>query len=334
MRRLRFIFSGAALAVAPWFGASPVHAQSADGRAGRNRKARIGYVSWFSTASNINLELFRKGMREIGHEEGKTYELEVTFAGGDPALAQAAIRKLVETPPVDVLVVSATPVAKAAKQATQTVPIVMLTSNALAAGLVSSLARPGGNITGVSLLLTDLSGKRLEMLREFMPKLKKVAFIGSAQDQNGPVFLSELETAATRNRIEVLSRMVNSPQDITQGLFDSLRQQGAQAVFVQPIFTGYQDRIVPMATNAKLPVVSDWSAFAEAGALFTHSASQSAANHRMAYFVDRILKGAKPEDLPVEQPTELELVVNRKAARQWGLTIPQSVLLRSTRVID
>ena len=316
------------------FGVRPSKAQSVDGKAGRTRKARVGWVSWFPSTMTANLDQFRDGMRSLGHTEGKTYELDATFTGGDHELTLRVTRKLLEPPGVDVLVASATPAAHIAKQATQTVPIVMLTSNALATGLVSSLARPGGNLTGVSLLLTDLSGKRLEILREMMPKLRKVAFIGSSKDPNAKSFASELETATARSRVELLTRLVNGPEAISQSLFDSLRREGAEAVFVQPIFTGHQDTIVPMAARAKLPVVSDWSAFADAGALFTHGSDQGTAIRRMAYFVDRILKGAKPNDLPVEQPTELELVVNRKTARQLGLTVPQSVLLRATRVID
>jgi putative ABC transport system substrate-binding protein len=316
------------------FGVRESKAQSVDSKAGLARKARIGWVSWFPSTTTANLDQFRDGMRALGHAEGKTYELDATFTGGDRELTVRAIQKLLEPPGVDVLVANATPVAHIAKQATQTVPIVMLTSNALATGLVSSLARPGGNLTGVSLLLTDLSGKRLEILREMMPKLRKAAFIGSSKDPNAKSFANELESAAVRSRVELLIRMVIGPEAINQALFDNLRREGAEAVFVQPIFTGHQNDIVPMAARAKLPVVSDWSAFADAGALFTHGSDQGAAIRRMAYFVDRILKGAKPNDLPVEQPTELELVVNRKAARQLGIAVPQSVLIRATRVID
>jgi len=316
------------------FGMRDTEAQSVDSKAGRSRKARIGWVSWFPLTMAAHLDHFREGMRALGYTEGKTYELDATFTGGDRELTERVTRKLLEPPSVDILVASTTPAAHIAKQATQTVPIVMFTSNALATGLVSSLARPGGNLTGVSLLSTDLSGKRIELLREFMPQVRKVAFVGSSKDPNAKSFVSEMEAAAASMRIELITRLVDQAGGINQALLDGLRREGAEALFVQPIFTGHQDSIVPLATRAKLPVVADWSVFADAGALFTHGSDRSAAIRRLAYFVDRILKGTKPNDLPVEQPTTLELVVNRRTAQQLGLAIPYSVLLRATRVID
>jgi putative ABC transport system substrate-binding protein len=210
----------------------------------------------------------------------------------------------------------------------------MFTANALATGLVPSLSRPGGNLTGVSLLLTDTAGKRLELLRQIEPGLHTVAFLGSTKDPNAVNFVKETQGAADELGIKLAVKLIDGPQALVQPIFEAMKGDGSQAIIAQPIFIGYQDEIVAMAMKDRLPVISDWAAFAKAGALFTYGARQAAGMRRTAYYVDRILKGAKPADLPVEQPTEFELVVNVKTAKALGLNVPQSLLARADDVIE
>jgi putative ABC transport system substrate-binding protein len=297
------------------------------------RKAKIGYLSWFPDSMRGDLDRFREGMRQLGYIEGKTYEVEAYFTGEDPDLTRRMAQKLVDAP-VDVIVVVATPVAHIVKAATQTIPIVLYCANALATGLVPSLAHPGGNTTGVSLLMTDLAGKRLDLLRQIRPSLQAVGFLGSTKDPNAETFVRETQAAAERMKIKLSVRLVAGPDAVTPAVFADIKRDGCEAVIVQPIYTGYQDKIVPMAMQYGLPSVSDWAVFADAGALLTYGAPQAALMRRTAYYVDRILKGAKPGDLPVEQPTEFELVVNSRTAAQLGWTIPQDVLIRADRVIE
>lgn len=305
------------------------------------RKARIGWLDWFPPSVRPYLDHFRDEMQKLGYAEGKTYELEAHFVSGNRELAEDAARKLAQEP-VDVLIASATPAVHVAKETTDKIPIVMITANALAAGLVPSLAHPGGNLTGVSLLMTDVAGKRLELLRNIRPTIRVVAFLGSTGDTKAAAsdvtlsetFAGETQTAAVRLGVGLSVYRVAGPTAINQAIFDAMKIDGCEAVIVQPIFTGFQDKIVPLAMNTKLPVVADFSVFAEAGALLTYGANQAVLIRRTAHYVDRILKGTKPADLPIEQPTALELVVNKRTAAQLGWTIPQDVLVLADRVIE
>jgi putative tryptophan/tyrosine transport system substrate-binding protein len=211
---------------------------------------------------------------------------------------------------------------------------VMYSANALATGLVPSLSHPGGNLTGVSLLLTDTAGKRLEFLRQIEPGLRAAAFLGSSKDPNTATFVNQTQMAADQMGIKLAVTLIDGPQAIEQPTFEAMKVDGVEAIIAQPIFTGYQDEIVAMAMKDRLPVISDWAVFANAGALFTYGARQAALMQRTAYYVDRILKGAKPADLPVEQPTEFELVINLKTAKALGLTVPQSLLALADDVIE
>jgi len=299
------------------------------------KKAKIGWLDWFPPGVKPYLDYFRDQMRQFGYVEGKDYELEAEFVDGNREAAVNAARKFVQEP-VDVLVASATPAIHVAKEATDKIPIVMITANALAAGLVQSLAHPGGNLTGVSLLMTDVAGKRLELLRNIRPTIRKVAFLGStgdikAADSNvtlSETFVHEAQAAATLLGVKLSVYRIARPSAIEQAIFEAMKADDCEAVIVQPIFTGLQDKVVPMAMNAGLPVVADFSVFADAGALLTYGANQQSLTRRTAYYVERILKGTKPADLPIEQPTELELVINRRTAEQLGWTIPQDVLIR------
>jgi len=297
------------------------------------KKPKIGFLAWFSQSRKDDLERFREGMQEFGYTEPTDYVLEAYLTGGNPQLTREMARKLVEEP-VDVIVAVTTPAVHIAKAATQTIPIVMYSANALATGLVPSLSHPGGNLTGVSLLLTDTAGKHLEFLRQIEPGLRTAAFLGSSMDPNTATFVKQIQTAADQLGIKLTVKLIDGPQAIDQAIFEEMKRGGSEAIIAQPIFTGYQDEIVAMAVKEGLPVISDWAVFAKAGALFTYGGRQSALMQRTAYYVDRILKGAKPADLPVEQPTDFELVVNLKTAKALGLTVPPSLLARADEVIE
>jgi putative ABC transport system substrate-binding protein len=301
--------------------------------AANEKKIQIGFLSWFPPSMNTDIARFRQGMQQVGYAEGKDYDVEAVFVGGNRALCQDIARKLVREP-VDILIAVATPAVQICKEASQTIPIVMVTANALATGLVQSLSRPGGNLTGVSLLLTDLAGKKLELLREIRPTLRAICFLGSTKDPNAATFVRETQAAADRLGVVLSVRLVDDPDAISQPVFDAIKADGSEAVIVQPIFSGYQNEIVTMAKKARLAVIADWGFFADAGALLTYGAPYATLIGRLAYYVDRILKGSIPADLPIEQPTEFELAVNTRTAAELGWTIPQSVLIRADRIIE
>jgi putative tryptophan/tyrosine transport system substrate-binding protein len=297
------------------------------------KKPRIGLLSWLTPTGTPALDQFRDGMQRFGYVEGKNYEIEAYFTGGNRELTREIARKFVQEP-VDILVVIATPAVQIAKEATHTIPIVMQSSDALATGLVPSLSHPGGNLTGLSLLMTDLAGKRLELLHAIRPDLHSVAFLGSTKDPQTSTFVRETQAAASRLGVALSVRLVDGPAAIDQALFDGMKSDGNEAVIVSPIFFGAQDRIVAMAMKARLPVIADFAAFAEVGALLSYGMGLPTIFQRTAYYVDRILKGAKPADLPIEQPTEFELVINARTARELGWTIPQDVAIQADRVLE
>jgi ABC-type uncharacterized transport system substrate-binding protein len=303
--------------------------------AAADKPAKIGFLSWYSPAMKWHVDHFREGMQRLGYVEGKSYVIEAYFTDGNRELTQQVARKLIEEP-ADILVVQTTAAAHIAKEATRTIPIVVASSaNPLATGLVESLAHPGGNITGLSDQLTELAGKPLGLLHEIRPSLKTVAFLGLARTGNAATFLREARGAADRLGVKVLERLIDGPEAIDQALFDAIKRDGAEAVIVQPIFQSHADRIVAMAMQAQLPTIAlNAGLFAEAGALVTYGPDGAALMRRAAYYVDRILKGAKPADLPIEQPTEFQLIINARTATQLGWTIPQMVLLRADRVIE
>ena len=278
-RREFVILSGAALATA-----RPAFAD--------RTKPTIGFLSWFPSSMKGDVDRFREGMRELGYSDPQDYVVDAHFTGGNPQLARDIARKLVEEP-VDVIVAVATPAIHIVKEATRTIPIVMFSANALATGLVPSLSHPGGNLTGVSLLLTDTAGKRLEFLRQIEPGLRTAAFLGSTKDPNTVTFVRQTQAAADLLGVKLVVKLIDGPQAIDEAIFEDMKGNGSQAIIAQPIFIGYQDEIVAMAMKHRLPVISDWAAFARAGALFTYGSRQEALMRRTAYYVDRILKGAK-----------------------------------------
>ena len=301
------------------------------------RKIVVGFVSWWPAFMEGDyVPRLRKGLAALGYVEPQTLELLVTFTGGDPASTREAARRLVARR-VDAIVVTATPVATIVKEETQIsqTPVVMApVADPLATHLVQSIARPGGNLTGMSMAGPDLSGKRLQILRDIMPNLEVLAFVGANRDPNTKTFAASLERVAAQANLKVVIRTVDSPGQIDDALMADFKQAGAQALNIQPIFIGRHVRIVETATRAGLPSFSDFPAFAEAGALFTYGIDDRARLERAAYFIDRIAKGTKPAELPIELPTEFALVLNRKAAARFGLSLPPNVVIQADTVIE
>jgi putative ABC transport system substrate-binding protein len=321
----RVFVAGLVFAAPTWAGAQ------------ESRKIVVGLVSWWPAFMEKDyVPRLRAGLAALGYAEPQTLELLPTFCGGDPGLVREAAKRLVARH-VDVIVVTATPVATIVKEETKVTqtPVVMApVADPLATGLVQSIAHPGGNLTGMAMVGPDLSGKRLQYLRDIIPDLKSVAFLGSTRDPNGKTFAASLERVATEAGLKLAIRMVDSPADIDDALMAELKQGGCQAVVIQPIFLGQHVKIVEAARRAKLPSTSDFPAFAQAGALFSYGFDDRASMPRAAYFVDRIVKGAKPADLPIELPTAFTLVVNRKAGAELGFTLPPSLLAQAEEVID
>jgi len=301
-------------------------------RAQQTRIAKLGFVSWQSQAAADQVEYLREGLTRLGYVEGRNIELETWFTDGNRERTQEVIRGLVQKP-VDVLIVRVTPATQLAKEATQTIRIVMIVADALATGLVPSLSRPGGNLTGLSLASPDLAGKRLELVREIKPDIRTIAFLGLTEQQTA-TFVRETSAAAKVMGLNLVVRIVDTPEMINGKLFETMKRDGVEAVVVQPVFTGEQDKIVSLAMRSQLPVIADFLAFAKAGALFSLGVEEADLLRRVAYFVDRILKGAKPADLPVEQPTTFRLTVNVRTANALGWTIPPLVLSRADEVIE
>lgn len=293
----------------------------------------IGFVTWGSPAVEMRVEDLRQGLRDFGYVEGKNIRLESHFTDGNKERTRAIIQAMVARP-VDILIVWQTPAVHIAKEATSSIPIVIMVADALATGIVKSLSHPGGNITGVSNTGPELAGKRLELLREIRPGLRTVAFLGSSSDQNGPTFARETARAAEKIGLTSLTRLVEGGGAIDAALFQSMKRDGAEAIIAQPVFTSYREKIVAMALEAGLPVTSDFALFAEAGALCTLGVDDGVQLRRTAYYVDRILKGAKPADLPIEQPTKFTLVINMVTAKKLGWAVPPLVLARAERVIE
>jgi putative ABC transport system substrate-binding protein len=295
---------------------------------------RIGLLTLIPNPDALE-SVFVQGLRDLGYEDGRNVSIEYRRAAGKvqslPQLAEELVRMK-----VDLMVVRATPVVDAAKNATTTIPIVMMgVGDPVRSGFVTSLAHPGGNITGMSNILPELAGKRLDLLREIRPKLSRVAFLAYRPDPLHKVFLKDAQDAAERVRIQLRSAVVSKVEEI-EAEFSTMHRERVEALIVQPLFTsnlGQGQRIADLAVKNRLPTISDGSGFAEAGGLLFYGPDQKPMFQRAAIFVDKILKGAKPADLPVEQPTKFEFVVNLKTAKQIGLAISQSVLFRADKVI-
>ena len=281
------------------------------------------------------LEALRDGLRELGYVEGQNLSLEVRYAEGKNDRLPALAAELVQLR-VDVLTTASTPAALAAKQATGTIPIVFtLVGDPVGAGVVASLARPGGNLTGLSLLASELSGKRLELLRETVPKAAHVAMLWNSSNPGMVLRAREAEAAAKSLGVTLTSIGVYD-LDTFDAAFARIGQDRPDALLtlVDPFTRLHRKRIVEFAAQRHLPGIYEAREFADAGGLMAYGPSIGDQERRAAAYIDKILRGAKPSDLPVEQPTKIELVINLKTAKALGLTIPQSVLIRADEVIQ
>ena len=308
---------------------SPVEAQQTA------KVSRIGYLTVASLSSNAaRVEAFRQGLRELGYMEGKNIVIEWRSGEGKVERQAELAAELVRLK-VDVIVTSGPTMTRAAKQATVTIPIVMaFDSDPVGNGFVASLARPGRNITGLSAVSPDISGKQLELLKEIVPKLFRVAVLGNSTEPANPKTLREIEMAAGAFGVQLQPLNVLRLKDV-ETAFRAATKGHAEAIIVlpSPIIFGLRTQIGNLALKSRLPVMYFRREFVEAGGLMSYSTSFTDLSRRSATYVDKILKGAKPADLPVEQPTNFEFVINLKTAKQIGLTIPPNVLARADTVI-
>jgi putative ABC transport system substrate-binding protein len=296
---------------------------------------RIGYLGVNSLNVNPDRrEAFRQGLRELGYVEGKNIVIEWRSAEGKqdrlPALAAELVRLK-----VDIIIAGGPPSTRAAKEATITIPIVMgFDNDPIADGFVASLARPGGNITGLATLAPEISGKLLELLKEVVPRLFRVAVLGTSTQPGNAQSLRETEVAAPAFGVKVQFLDILAPKDI-ETAFRAAGKGHADGVLVlqSPVINSQRTQVADLAVKSRLPGIFPQSQYANAGGLMYYGVNTVDLFRRAPTFVDKILKGAKPADLPVEQPTKFELVINLKTARQIGLTIPPNVLARADKVI-
>ena len=300
--------------------------------------ARIGFLA-LNVAPNPHLpEAFRQGLRDLGYVEGRTVMIEYRDAKGKPERLPTLAAELVALK-VDVILAGGTSQALAAKQVTRTLPIVFAQAgDPVASGLVTSLARPGGNVSGLSNLTSDLVGKHLELLKQAVPGVSRVAVLwraGEIGERTERDMLKGAEVAGRALGVQLQFVEVRGPADIDGAFSDMTKARvGALTVLGSALFATERRRLVDLVTKNRLPAVYPWREFVDAGGLMSYGANIADLYRRAATYVDKILKGAKPADLPVEQPTTFELVINLKTAKALGLTIPQSVLGRADEIIQ
>jgi len=300
-----------------------------------NKVPRIGFLSLGSASSMASrVDAFRRGLREHGYVEGQNIHVEYRYAEGDQNRLREFAAELVNLK-VDVIVTGGTIATRPAKQATNTIPIIMAyDSNPVDSGIIASLARPGGNITGLASLTTELSGKRLELLQQAVPKLSRVEVFLNPSDPGAVTAVKELEPLAKGLGLAVYPFEIRNPEDIDKGFQAATKNRaGALMATGDPITFTHRKRVVDLAIRNRLPSIHGQIQFVEAGALMVYGTDEADMYRRAAKFVDKILKGAKPADLPVEQPTKFEFIINLKTAKQIGRMIPPNVLARADRVI-
>ena len=293
---------------------------------------RVGLL-FFGSRDQPHLEAFKQGLRDLGYLEGKNIAFEYRYAEGDvdrlPELASELVRLK-----VDVIVTTSNEGGLAARQATKTTPIVLTTADLLGTGLAASLAKPGGNVTGLSVLLPELSGKRLELLKETFPKIKRVGMLWNPGQPTGMSAINETQAVAKAYSLQLHSLEVRTPEDIDRAVAQiSKARPSALLVILDLLTTRNSKKIVDLATRHRLPGMYPTRQFVEEGGLMAYGPLIGDWYRRAATYVDKILKGAKPVDLPVEQPMKFELFINLKTAKQIGVTIPPNVLYRADKVI-
>jgi putative ABC transport system substrate-binding protein len=298
---------------------------------------KIARVGWLTVGSQSMIperyEAFRQGLRDLGYIEDQNFVIVRSGAGGKVDRLADAAAELVRLN-VDVIVTTGSTAVFAAKQATSTIPIVMTTGDPLATGIITSLARPGGNITGLTNIAIDLAGKRLELLKETVPKLTRVRVLFNPADPSSAGSLKETRAAARELGIQVQSLEVRSPSDFETAIkAPSGGRVNALIIVQNALINAHRARVVELAIKNRLPTMFGEAAHVESGGLMSYAPNSLDLFRRAATYLDKILKGAKPADLPVEQPTKFEFVINLKTAKQIGLTIPPNVLARADKVI-
>jgi putative ABC transport system substrate-binding protein len=296
---------------------------------------RIGFLGNSTAALEANLiGPFREGLRDLGHVEGKNIVIEWRWAEGKYERFPALIAELIASK-VEVIVTAGTPASLAVKKTTTTIPLVMIAvGEPVATGLVASLARPGGNITGLTSISSEIEGKRLELLREVVPKVSHIAVLWNADSPIQVIQEKETQAAAQLLGMKMLSLGVRTLEEIEDAFATIVRERpGALLVLADRLFLHHRAPIMDFATKHRLPGVHAYQELVEAGGLMSYGPSYADMHRRAAYFADRILKGTKPADLPVERPRKFELVINLKAAKQIGVTIPPNVLARADKLI-
>jgi ABC-type uncharacterized transport system substrate-binding protein len=294
---------------------------------------RIGVVEGGGWPEEL-AQAFRQGLLDAGYVEGPDVLIEWRSASGDYARGPELVADLVQHR-VEVIVVSNTPDAQAAKRATSTIPIIMVSvADPVGSGLVASLSHPGGNITGLSMMYSDISAKQLQLLKEAIPRLTRVAVLWNPDNPYHPKAVQELKAAASSLSMELTLVSVRTPEQF-DAAFSDVGRAHAKALFVinDGAFFGHRAALLKLASRARLPVIYGQREVAHEGGLMSYGPDLVVTWRRAADYVDRILKGAKPGDLPIEQPTKFELVVNLKTAKALGITIPESILLRADQVI-
>jgi len=300
--------------------------------------ARIGFLATNLAANSHLPDAFRQGLRDLGYVEGRNVLIEYRDAEGKLDRLPALAAELVALK-VDVIVAPNTPAALAAQQATRTLPIVFIgVGEPVRSGLVTTLARPGGNVTGLSVISPELVGKWLELLKQAVPGVSRVAALrqpGAMDDRTEKDMLEGADVAARKLGVRLQFVEARGPADFQRAFSDMARARaGALTVRPAPMFMSERRRLVDLAAENRLPTVYPWREFVDAGGLMAYGPNLADLYRRAATYVDKILKGAKPADLPIEQPSKFELVINLKTAKALGLTIPQSLLLRADEVIQ
>jgi putative tryptophan/tyrosine transport system substrate-binding protein len=293
----------------------------------------IGFLG--SGSGRASVAAFRQGLSETGYVEGKDVAIEYRWAEGSYDRLPALAADLVASK-IDLIVASAPPSVRAAKNATTTIPIVFLIGiDPVAEGLVASLARPGGNLTGFSMFSTELMPKRLELLSELVPQAGVIALLVNPNNSNAEQVIGDVREAARAKGVQLHILKVGTESEI-DAAFGSLVQPQAGALLVgsDPFFAGRREQLVALASRHAVPAIYEWREFVEAGGLISYGTSLAASLRQLGTYAGRILKGAKPADLPVQQPTTFELVVNLKTAKALGLTVPPSILSRADEVIE
>jgi len=302
----------------------------------QSKLPRVGYLFSFVPSQGKHLwEACRQGLRELGYVEGKNIVLEPRWADGHHERLPAMVAELVKLK-VDVIVAAATPANLAAKAGAGSIPVVMVAvGDPLQIGLVASLNRPGGTITGLTLLTPDLSGKRLQLVLDVLGRASRVALLVNPENRSHEVFLAETRAAAGTLGVQLQTREARNTVEIERALdFSGEARPDAAIVFDDPVLWSFRKQIVSQFSRAKLPAVYGYSEFVDDGGLMSLGPDRIDHYRRTARYVDRILKGDRPAEMPVERPTKFELVINAKTARAQGLTLSQTLLLRADRVIE